>query len=49
MIPAVSVILALVESSVFPALKHFRENNEITLAIEPKIMPTIIMALTAWN
>lgn len=49
MMPAVSVILALVESSVLPTLKHFRENNEITLAITPKMTPTIIIALTAWN
>lgn len=49
MIPAVSVILALVESSVLPILKHFRENSEITLPINPRRTPTIIIALTAWN
>lgn len=46
-IPAVSVIVALMLSSMFPIFKHFSANMATRKPMAPKTTPTIIKARTA--
>lgn len=47
MIPEVSVMLALAESSMVPMRMHFRAKMDTRRPMAPRTMPTIIRARTA--
>lgn len=49
MIPEVSVMLALAESSMLPMRIHFRAKMDTRRPMAPRTMPTIIRARTAWS
>lgn len=49
MMPAVRLILALLESAMLFIVRQVREKTDITVARTLSTTPTIIMARTAWK